>query len=75
MASAYEKQRKGYESLQRLVASLADSLDRPLPQLPEATTRLASEGGVTLVTKQAGNPSLQCCQQQCLDISSMLDRF
>jgi len=58
MASAYEKQRKGYESLQRLVASLADSLNRSLPQLQEATTRLATEGGVTLVTKQACNPSL-----------------
>ena len=52
MAAAYEKQRKGFESLQRLVASLGDSLNRPLPQLQEATTRLTSEGGVTLVSKQ-----------------------
>ena len=52
MASAYEKQRKGFESLQRLVALLADSLNRPLPQLQETTTRLTSEGGVTLITKQ-----------------------
>lgn len=56
MAAAYEKQRKGFESLQRLVASLADSLNRPLPHLPEATTRLAPEGGVSLVSKQVG-----CC--------------
>ncbi len=53
MAAAYEKQRKGFESLQRLAASLAESLNRPLPQLQEATTRLTSEGGVTLVTRQA----------------------
>lgn len=53
MASAYEKQRKGFESLQRQVASLAESLNRPLPQLQEATTRLTPEGGVTLVSKQA----------------------
>ena len=52
MAAAYEKQRKGFESLQRLVASLADSLNRPLPQLQETTTRLTSEGGVTLISKQ-----------------------
>ena len=54
MAASYEKQRKGFESLQRLVASLADSLNRPLPHLPEATTRLAPEGGVSLVSKQVG---------------------
>ena len=58
MAAAYEKQRKGFESLQRLVATLADSLNKPLPRLQEATTRLAPEGGVTLVSKQAG----------CLDV-------
>lgn len=53
MAAAYEKQRKGFESLQRLTASLAESLNRSLPQLQEATTRLTSEGGVTLVSRQA----------------------
>ena len=53
MAAAYEKQRKGFESLQRLTASLAESLNSPLPQLQEATTRLTSEGGVTLVSRQA----------------------
>ena len=53
MAAAYEKQRKGFESLQRLTASLAESLNRPLPQLQEATARLTFEGGVTLVSRQA----------------------
>ena len=62
MAAAYEKQRKGFESLQRLVASLADSLNRPLPQLREATTRLAPEGGVSLITQQAGSSGIgPCC--------------
>ena len=43
---------RAFQSLQRLVASLADSLNRPLPQLQETTTRLTSEGGVTLISKQ-----------------------
>ena len=61
MAAAYEKQRKGFESLQRLVASLADSLNRPPPQLQEATTRLAPGGGVSLITKQVGCSSASGC--------------
>ena len=68
MATAYEKQRKGYESLQRLVASLADSLNRPLPHLPEATTRLAPEGGVSLVSKQACCSSIHGCSLNALNI-------
>ena len=65
MAAAYEKQRKGFESLQRLVASLADSLNRQLPQLQETTTRLAPEGGVSLITKQAGCSSSILLSSRC----------
>lgn len=52
MAAAYERQAKGFEALQRSLASLAESLERPLPALPAAATRIVSEGGVHLVPKQ-----------------------
>lgn len=52
MAAAYEKQHKAYEALHRSVASLAESLERQLPDLPETTTRVAADGRVSLVTRQ-----------------------
>ena len=53
MAAAYERQAKGFEALQRGLASLAESLERRLPPLPAATTRIAAgDGGVHLVAKQ-----------------------
>ncbi len=47
MAADYEKKRKQYEALHRATASLAESLDRPMPELVEdAFTRLGpAEGG------------------------------
>lgn len=43
MAAAYEAQRKGFESLQRAAAALADVLDKPLPELrAAAVTRMAA---------------------------------
>jgi hypothetical protein len=53
MAAAYERQAKGFEALQRAAASLAESLERPLPPLPAAATRIAAgDGGVHLVARQ-----------------------
>ncbi len=41
VAAEYEKRRKAYEALHRAVASLAESLDQPMPELVEdAFTRL-----------------------------------
>lgn len=42
MAAAYEAQRKGFEGLQRGAAALAEVLDRPLPELKQAVTRIAA---------------------------------
>lgn len=42
MAAAYEAQRKGFEGLQRAAAALAEVLDRPLPELKQAVTRIAA---------------------------------
>lgn len=42
MAAAYEAQRKGFEGLQRTAAGLAEVLDRPLPELKQAVTRMAA---------------------------------
>lgn len=42
MAAAYEAQRKGFEGLQRAAAGLAEVLDRPLPELKQAVTRMAA---------------------------------
>ncbi len=52
MAAAYEKQRRSFEALQKSLASLAESLEREMPALPETTTRFTGEGGVSLVTRQ-----------------------
>lgn len=52
MAAAYEKQHRSFEALQKSLASLAESLEREVPALPETTTRFTGEGGVSLVTRQ-----------------------
>lgn len=52
MAAAYEKQHKSFEALQKSLASLAESLERDMPALPETTTRFTGEGTVSLVTRQ-----------------------
>lgn len=52
MAAAYEKQHRSFEALQRSLASLAKSLEREVPALPETTTRLTGEGSVSIVTRQ-----------------------
>ncbi|PSC71053.1 regulator of nonsense transcripts UPF2 [Micractinium conductrix] len=57
MAAAYETQRKGFEGLQRAAAALAEVLDRPLPELRQAVTRIvavADDGAA-----QAGDASAQ----------------
>ena len=52
MAAAYEKQRKAYETLQRAVASLADTLDKAMPNLPEpnSVTR-TTDGAIMVLTR------------------------
>ncbi len=52
MAAAYEKQHKSFEALQRSLASLAESLERDMPALPETTTRFTGEGSVSVITRQ-----------------------
>jgi hypothetical protein len=52
MAAAYEKQHRSFEALQRSLASLAESLERKVPALPETTTRFTGEGSVSIVTRQ-----------------------
>ena len=42
MAAVYEGQRKGFEGLQRATAALAEVLDRPLPELKQAVTRIVA---------------------------------
>ncbi|BDA48017.1 Regulator of nonsense transcripts 2 [Coccomyxa sp. Obi] len=54
MAAAYEKQHRSFEVLQKSLASLAESLEREVPALPETTTRITGEGGISLVTRQEG---------------------
>ncbi|KAL4452134.1 hypothetical protein ABPG75_007796 [Micractinium tetrahymenae] len=55
MAAAYEAQRKGFEGLQRTAAALAEVLDRPLPELKQAVTRMAAaeEPGAAAGEQQA----------------------
>ncbi len=52
MAAAYEKQHRSFEALQKSLASLAESLEREVPALPETTTRFTGEGAISLVTRQ-----------------------
>ena len=51
MSSAYEKQRKSYEGLQRTVASLADTLEKAMPDLPEpSSVTRTGDGCITILT-------------------------
>lgn len=51
MSSAYEKQRKSYEALQRTVASLADTLEKAMPDLPEpSSVTRTGDGCITVLT-------------------------
>lgn len=51
MSSAYEKQRKFYEALQRTVASLADTLEKAMPDLPEpSSVTRTGDGCITILT-------------------------
>lgn len=58
MSTAYEKQRKAYEALQRAVASLADTLDRGMPELPEpGTVTRTKDGGIVVLTGRVSPPT------------------
>ncbi|KAL3151997.1 hypothetical protein ABBQ32_001118 [Trebouxia sp. C0010 RCD-2024] len=51
MSSAYERQRKLYEALQRTVASFAETLDRAMPDLPEPSSVTRTQDGcITILT-------------------------
>ena len=51
MSSAYEKQRKGYETLQRTVSTLADALEKPMPDLPEpSSVTHTKDGGINVIS-------------------------
>ncbi len=51
MSAAYEKQRKAYETLQRSVASLADTLEKEMPDLPEpSSVTRTRDGGIVVLT-------------------------
>ena len=60
MSTAYERQRKSYEALQRTVASLADTLEKAMPDLaePSSVTR-TRDGGITIVTGRVSNACYQ----------------
>lgn len=61
MSTAYERQRKSYETLQRTVASLADTLERAMPDLPEpSSVTRTRDGGITILTGRVSNA---CCQK------------
>lgn len=49
MGAAYEKQRKAYETLQRTVSSLADALEKPMPDLPEPSSVTHTKDGAIVV--------------------------
>lgn len=57
MSSAYEKQRKMYEALQRNVASLADTLEKAMPDLPEpSSVTRTRDGCITILTGRVSSP-------------------
>ena len=60
MSAAYEKQRKAYEALQRAVASLADTLEKAMPDLPEpSSVTRTRDGGIVVLTGRV-SPHLVC---------------
>ena len=65
MSAAYEKQRKAYEALQRAVASLADTLEKAMPDLPEpSSVTRTRDGGIVVLTGRV-RPHL-VCQLDCV---------
>lgn len=49
MSTAYERQRKAYETLQRTVSTLADALEKPMPDLPEPSSVTHTKDGAIVV--------------------------
>lgn len=63
MSSAYEKQRKGYETLQRTVSTLADALEKPMPDLPEpSSVTHTKDGGVNVISGRVNTCFCPCEQ-------------
>ncbi|KAA6426413.1 MAG: hypothetical protein FRX49_03524 [Trebouxia sp. A1-2] len=51
MSASYERQRKAYEALQRAVASLADTMEKSMPDLPEpSSVTRTKDGGIVVLT-------------------------
>ena len=58
MSSAYERQRKSYEALQRTVVSLADTLEKAMPDLPEpSSVTRTGDGCITILTGRVRSAS------------------
>jgi hypothetical protein len=76
MAAGYEAQRKGFEGLQRTAAALAEVLDRQLPELKQAVTRIVA---VADDSAPAGDQAAQqvgsCCGWQAHDLANKLFRL
>lgn len=74
MSAAYEKQRKAYETLQRTVSTLADALEKPMPDLPEpSSVTHTKDGAIVVLTGRVGSQAaatagfqlvLDCAGQQ-----------
>ncbi len=63
MAAAFERRQRAFEALQRSVASLAESLEKPMPTLeaerqPDNTG--AEDGGITVLTGRVGGFWILC---------------
>jgi len=64
MSASYERQRKAYEALQRAVASLADTLEKSMPDLPEpSSVTRTRDGGIVVLTGRVSFSSLQLSLQ------------
>ncbi len=64
MSASYERQRKTYEALQRAVASLADTLEKSMPDLPEpSSVTRTRDGSIIVLTGRVSFSSLQLSLQ------------
>lgn len=64
MSASYERQRKAYEALQRAVASLADTMEKSMPDLPEpSSVTRTKDGGIVVLTGRVSFSSLQLSLQ------------
>jgi hypothetical protein len=63
MSAAYERQRKTYEALQRAVASLADTMEKSMPDLPEPSSVTRTRDGGIVLTGRVSFSSLQLSLQ------------